>query len=179
MEKISAIEREIFDELRKYKVTLISVPQENYFELLAGFFSILFKFSERVCYVNLGYPFDKLLKNFSQNKVKTNNLFFINFRSEGKSKKRNCEFLPLSSNLEDLSVSLIKNFQLGKYEYLIFDSISELLEQEEIKVIIKFIRAVTKYFKPFETSIILLYKKDSKEYFFKKISEFADKIIVI
>lgn len=98
---------------------------------------------KNICYITLNKTFDALKELFQKRRIEISNIVFVDAISkvieERPTQTMNCYFLNSPDSLEDL-FKMVKKFLRHKFDYIIFDSITNLLVYKEEEIVNKFVR---------------------------------------
>jgi len=135
----------------------------------------------KVCYVTLNKTYQSIKEYFEKNKISARNFSYIDAISSTiritKKEEDHCRFVSSPSALTELSLEISRSLKLN-VDYIIFDSITNLLIHNDKKTVEKFVSLLLTKIKQSNTKGIL-FALDIKEYkaFIKKMSVFADTVI--
>lgn len=136
-----------------------------------------------VFYVSLNKTYSSLVKNLESNKIDANKFFFIDTVTKPiKPIKEadNCIFISSISAIGELSISITKILEKGKFESFIFDSLSTMLIYHDVATITKFIHnLITKLNELNCTSIFTCLEGDSNSPLIKDLGMLVDKVTAI
>jgi archaellum biogenesis ATPase FlaH len=139
--------------------------------------------NKSVCYVTLNKTHESLIELFKKNKVNVNNLVFIDAISatirRTRSQTDSCYFCSSPGALTELSI-LINKMLRHNFEYLILDSLNNMLIYRKKGPVAKFISSLVNNLKASNTKAIL-YAVDMQDQadIIKEVSMFVDKVIVL
>jgi len=129
----------IRERLVKNQIILLVLPSSAYGE---NIMQIVEQFdNKKLLYVTLNTPYNSLVAQYAENKVKINNCFFIDGISASNNiniKADNCIFIASPQALTQLSLAIIRTIKIFEPEMVIFDSLSTLLIYLPEKSIIAF-----------------------------------------
>ena len=132
-------------------------------------------------YVSLNQSYQNLCAQLKKEKVNTNKIYIIEGVSKSKEEAEadNCTYLK-SRSLTELSIAITSATNTGKFDYLIFDSLSTLIMYNELKTIEKFAHYILQKIKTYKLKgiIVALDEERSKE-LIAVSSQFCDKVIEI
>jgi len=112
-------------------------------------------------YVTLNRPYASLIKNLEQNKIKTDNLFFLDCITKtlcAEKEQEKCLFLESPQNLTQLAIAIdeiVKAIPM-KNKFLFFDELSTLLIYNQTGTVAKFLHFLTGKMRTLELKGILL-----------------------
>ncbi|MBT4539165.1 hypothetical protein HOI26_05625 [Candidatus Woesearchaeota archaeon] len=167
--------------LAENKTVLIVLPSSDYHDILADVTKKLSK--KNVCYVTLNKTFYALTEQFKKKKVKLENMVFIDAISKtikkSEDQTESCYFVSSPGALTELSIVISKFIGHG-FDYLIFDSITNLLTYRKPNVVEKFVCNLINKVKASKTKgIFLALNIKEQEALIKKASMFVDAVIEI
>jgi len=135
-------------------------------------------------YVTLNKAHPSLIQELKNNKIDASKLYFIDSVCKKISKKAkeevNCVDIDGVESLTELSLAISSVSHIGKFKFLIFDSITTLLTYNNQETAEKFISYLVNNLKSLDMSAIFISideEKSNKVISF--ISQFADKIIYL
>lgn len=132
-----------------------------------------------VCYVTLNKTFSSLNELFKKNKVDIKNFIFVDAISKTLKKTpdqaEGAYFVSSPSALTELSLTITKFMKHG-FDYLVFDSVTNLLIYENKGAVTKFISSIVNKIKGTKTKAIF-YAIDIADYrdLIDQVSTFVDK----
>ncbi len=130
----------VLNELSENNIILLLVQSNDYNKIILNTIKDLSE--ETVCYVTLNKTSEALKEVFEKNKVKTENIIFIDAItktfSSAPSQKEGCYYISSPSALTELLIAVTKVLNHG-FKYLVFDSITNLLIYQKKAPIAKFI----------------------------------------
>ena len=166
-------------ELSYNQTLLLLVSDIDYNNVIV---STVKKLSQKsVCYITLNKTYDSLKELFKKNNVNIKNLVFIDAISKTfkKSPKQtdNCYYIDSPGALTELSLTISK-FLKHKFEYLIFDSLTNLMIYSKKEPVLMFISDLINKVKETETkAVFYALKIKEQEAMIKQCSMFADKVV--
>lgn len=171
----------IVKELNENQTILLLVPSLDYNKLVVE--NIKKLSSKKVCYITLNKTFDSLKENFIKNKVNIKNIVFVDAISktikEVPSQAKSVYYLQAPNSLTEISIQ-ITNFIRHDFDYIIFDSVTNLLIYQKKAPVSKFLSAIVNKIKDSKTKAVF-YSLDSKthEVLIEETSMFVDNVIKI
>jgi archaellum biogenesis ATPase FlaH len=145
---------DISKELAKNQTLLLIMPGIEYNGMIID---NLKKLKGNVCYVTLNKTFDSLKELFKKSKIKTDNILFIDAISKTiKSVPDQGEgvyYVSSPGAMTELSLTLDK-FLRHNFDYLIFDSLTNLLVYESKAPVSKFVSALVNKIKTGKTKAV-------------------------
>jgi KaiC/GvpD/RAD55 family RecA-like ATPase len=137
--------------------------------------------SGKVCYVTLNKTYDSLKEIFKKNRINPKNFIFMDCISKTLKKTikdtKDCIYCSSPGSLTEISISINKVLKY-KFDYLIFDSVTNLLIYEKQSPVAKFMSSLINNIKNSKTKGIFyaLTVKDQSD-LIKKSGMFVDKVI--
>lgn len=137
--------------------------------------------NKTVCYVTLNKTSDSLKETFKKNKIKTDNIIFIDAISKTIKKvpqqDKGVFYVSNPGALTELSL-VINRFLNHNFEYLIFDSLTNMLIYEKKEPVAKFVSSIINQIKQSKTKAVF-YALSVKEQdlIIKETSMFVDKVV--
>lgn len=154
---------------RTYSNDLINVTKQ-----LASSYSI-------ICYVSLNKPYNSLMKNFEDNNIDKNKFFIIDATSKPFKQiqeSENCIFISSISAIGELNIAVAKVLKKGKFEALIFDSLSTMLIYHDAGTVTKFIQNLIREIRMVNcTAVFTCLEGDSQTSLIKEMGMFIDRVI--
>jgi archaellum biogenesis ATPase FlaH len=134
---------DITKELGDTSTVLILVPGPEYGALVLEAIKKLS--AKRVCYVTLNKTHESLSALFTKHKVNTQSVAFVDAISKTFKKvpaqTENCIYVSSPAALTELSIAISEMLKL-KFDYLIFDSLTNLLIYQDTAPISKFVSGI-------------------------------------
>tara|TARA_Y100000310_G_C20659102_1_gene803644 strand:+ start:434 stop:967 length:534 start_codon:yes stop_codon:yes gene_type:complete len=165
-------------ELTENKTTLLLMPSTEYNK---DIIEVVKQISnKKVCYITLNKTYDSLVEIFKKKGVNTNNLVFIDAISKTIKKITevdNCFFVSSPGALTELSLVISKFLKQG-FDYLIFDSLTNLMIYEKKAPVAKFLSSLINKISATKTKAVFyaLSVKEQDE-LIKECSMFVDRVI--
>ena len=133
-------------------------------------------------YVSLNRPYEPLTKNLKSKGMNIDKILFIDAisRSAGQEVKdaNNCIYLDSAGALTTISITINKAIKTGKFDGLLFDSLSTLLIYNSKGAIVKFVQSLINNTKKKNiTAIFTVLKGDAEKGLLDELGMFADKVI--
>ncbi|MBN2126777.1 MAG: hypothetical protein JW703_00115 [Candidatus Diapherotrites archaeon] len=166
-------------ELEENQTVLLLFEGKDYNELAI---SIAKDLSEKnVCFVTLNKTFYSLKEIFEKNGVNMQNVIFIdgitNTIRKTDSQEKGCYFVSSPNSLTELSIAINKFLKHG-FDYLVFDSISNLLIYHKKEVLAKFLSSIINNIRLNKTkSVFFALNLTETKALIQETSIFVDKII--
>jgi KaiC/GvpD/RAD55 family RecA-like ATPase len=171
---------DIAKELSKNQTVLLLMSGLDYNK---NILQILKKLKGNICYVTLNKTFDSLLENFKKSKINTDNIIFIDAISktvkQTPDQSEGVYYISSPSALTEISISIDRFLRHG-FDYLIFDSLTNLLVYESNAPVGKFVSSLINKIKGSKTKAIF-YSLSGKEQdaLINQVSMFVDNVIKI
>jgi len=172
---------DIEKELAKNKIILLLIPSTEYNSLVLDNVKKLSKKS--VCYITLNKTFDSLKELFTKSKVKMENVVFIDAISKTiksvPDQGKGVYYIESPNSFTDISLQ-INSFLRHNYDYIVFDSLTNLLIYQKKDPVAKFLSTIINKIRDSKTSAIF-YCLDVKEHeeLVEEVSMFVDKVIKV
>ncbi len=170
---------DITKELEENQTILLLVPGEEYNNVIKDITKDLSKKS--LCYVTLNKTSDALKDTFKKGNIETENIIFIDAISKTikgiTGEIDDCYFVSSPGALTEMSL-VISKFLSHNFDYLIFDSITNLAIYERKEPIGKFISHVINNIRVGGTkAVFLALKVKEQEALMQETEMFVDKVI--
>lgn len=138
-------------------------------------------------YITINKPYTALVKYLEENKIKTDNIFFIDAISKtvgGEIKMtKDCLFIPSPSQLTDLAIALSQALESMEYKenkFIFLDSLSTLLLYNSFEVVAKFVHFVISRLRLFGlVGMIISIEKQIDERMLNILIEMCDKVVEV
>lgn len=169
---------DIKKELASNQTVLLLMPGTEYNEIIVN---VLKKLNGNICYVTLNKTSDSLRELFKKKKIKTENLVFIDAISKTikdvPDQGDGVYYVSSPGALTELAL-VIEKFIRHKFDYLIFDSLTNLLVYESKAPVSKFVSTLVNKIKQVNTKAVFyaLSVKD-QETLIKESGMFVDKVL--
>jgi hypothetical protein len=170
---------DIKKELSSNQTILIIMPSEKYNDELTKIAKKLS--SESVCYVTLNKTYDSLQELFKKKKINMENMFFIDAITKTIKKSpdqtEKCFYCSSPGALTEISLAISK-FLKHNFNYLIFDSLTNLSIYQKKAPVSKFVSNLTNKIKQTKTqSVFYALSVKEEDTLIKESGMFVDKII--
>jgi len=134
-----------------------------------------------ICYITLNKTYESLKEHFKKNRINLKNIVFIDAISPTLKKTPkempNCYFVSSPAALTELAI-VIDKFLEHKFDYLIFDSLTNLMIYQKKAHVAKFILSVINKIRAGKTkAIFYALKVEEHEALIEETGMFADKVI--
>ena len=134
-----------------------------------------------ICYVTLNKTYKSLQENFKKNKIDIKNIIFVDAISKVIKKNpevgKNSYFVSSPAALTEMSIAIDKFLNYG-FEYLIFDSLDNLLIYQKKSPVIRYVSSIVNKIKNSKTKAIFYAVSSEKQKdLIKETSTFVDKVI--
>ena len=170
---------DIKKELSSNQTVLLIMPGIDYNQIIVD---ILKQISgKNICYVTLNKTYNSLKELFERNNINTENIVFIDAISKTiksvPNQTKGCYFCPYPGALTEISVTISKILK-HNFEYLIFDSLTNLLIYQQKDPVAQFLSALANKIRESSTKAIFyaLSVKEQDE-LIKETGMFVDKVI--
>lgn len=141
--------------LKTNQTVLLIVPNLEYHHLELNIAKKLSK--KNVCYVTLSKTCDALKEIFKKHKINVKNIVFIDAISKSlkmkPSQSKGCYYVSSPGALTELSLT-INRFLRHKFDYIIFDSLSNLVTYQKKTVVAKFLLSIINKIKATDTKAV-------------------------
>jgi len=170
---------DVKNELAANQTVLMVMPSVEYNDILVD--SMKQFGDSSVCYITTNKTYDSLKETFTKNKIKLDNVVFIDAISKTMKKVEDSEesvyYVSSPGALTELSL-VVNKFLKHNFDYVIFDSLSNLLIYQKKAQLAKFIASLVNKIKTMETKA-LFYSLDINEQaeLIKQTGMFVDKVI--
>ena len=179
-------------EIKKIKdiedwMLLLSFKKNNYLDSIAKIVDYLaVKSKIEGVLVILNRPYDDYVKFLAKNKIKTDNLSFIDcstkLANNEPERKKNVLFMSGPTNLSDIAIGitqLLGNIK-SKEKFLVLDSLSTLLVYHNSNTITQFMHFISSKLRNDNVKgVIILLERDMKEQIGSVVSQFADLVLEV
>lgn len=164
----------IANELKKNQIILINTSN-SYIQEIRQFYK-----KYKIGLITTNKTVENTITKLEQNKIKTENILFIDAYTLTKKAPliiKNCVFISSPGALTELKVAFFSFIGEKNCDLMIFDSITDLLEYNELDEIFKFFNSLIIEIKITGKKVIFLNKKNDKNFLLNDIEMFCDKII--
>ncbi len=165
----------MLDRISEKQTTLLFVPGVEYSETIIDMIRHLNQ--KKLCYVTINKTQESLKDLFKRHKISTDNIFFIDAISESikkiPSQTADCYFIKSPKEFKEMLKAVSKFLSLG-VDYIIFDSLSNLLVYEKNYSIKKLIFPMIKQIRKYETKAIFLVSVKEQEGLIRDCAELMD-----
>lgn len=166
-------------ELKESHDALVLIPSMSYNEVISDVLKQLSR--KKICYVTLNKTADSLKEIFKSKGINTKYAFFVDAISQTIKKMPNetydCLFVSSPGSLTELSIAIDHLLKHG-FDYLIFDSLTNLLIYSKKAPVAKFVSSLINKIKATETkAIFYALKMDQHQEMIQETSMFVDKVI--
>ena len=169
----------IAKELEEHPTVLLLVSGVEYNDTILNVVKELS--GKKVCYVTLNKTFDSLKELFEKNKANVENIVFIDAISKTFKKvpdqTEGCHYVSSPGALTELSIAISKMLKHG-FNYLIFDSLTNLLIYQKKVPLAKFVSSIANNIKEHKTkAVFYALSVKEQESLIKEAGMFVDKVI--
>ena len=169
---------DINSELESNQTVLLLMPSVEYNDLMVDVIRELS--GKNVCYVTSNKTYDSLTEIFQKKKINTKNLVFIDSISKTIKKTpdqgKNVYYVSSPGALTELSLVITKFIQ-HDFDYLIFDSLTNLGIYQKTATCAKFVSSLTNQIKKGKTKAIFYAIGSKSDELVKHASMFVDNVI--
>jgi hypothetical protein len=168
----------ISKELGQHQTLLFMVPSTDYNKDIVA---IVKKLKGNICYVTLNKTFDSLKEEFKKAKIKTENIVFIDCISKTiksvPDQTEGCYFISSPGALTEISIA-IDRFLRHKFDYLVFDSLTNMLIYEKRAPVAKFVASLVNKIKATKTkAIFYALSVHEQQALIEETGMFVDKVV--
>ena len=166
-------------ELSSSKTLLVIMPSIDYNKIMADVIKQLS--GKSICYVTLNKTYNSLRELFEKNNIDISSIVFVDAISktikDTPNQTKGCYFCSSPGALTEISATLSK-FLNHKFEYIIFDSLTNLLIYHQKYPVAQFLSALANKIRESNTKAVF-YALDVKEHdeLIKETEMFVDKVI--
>jgi len=167
------------NKLEKNDILLVKIGSNNYSKAVLQATKELSE--KKVCYITMNKTYSSLEETFSDKGLDMNHIFFIDAISgsikEVKQNEKRVYFISSPSSLTELSLAISKFLEKG-FDYVIFDSVNNLLTYHNMNTAERFLNRITNESKENGTkTIFFALKIKEQEELINKVSTFVDETI--
>lgn len=135
-----------------------------------------------VCYVSLNRMYSTLTESLSEAKVNTRNIMFIDALTQAattkKPKESNCTYINSAASLTELGIAISETLKTGKFDVILFDSLSTLLIYNKSNVVCEFVHSLVNKIRALKvTAVFTALEEDTESELLKKVGLCVDDII--
>jgi archaellum biogenesis ATPase FlaH len=169
---------DISKELQKNQTILLIMPSADYSR---DIISVMKKLKGNICYVTLNKTFDALKEDFKKNKIKTDNIVFIDAISKTirqvPDTTEGCYFISSPGSLTEISIA-IDRFLRHNFDYIIFDSLTNMLIYEKKAPVAKFVSSLVNKIRATKTkAIFYALSVQEQQALIAETGMFVDKVV--
>ena len=170
---------DIKKELSSNQTILLLMPSLDYNQDIIKIIKQLS--GKSVCYLTLNKTHDSLRELFQKKKINTENLVFIDAISKTiksvPNQTKGCYFCSSPSALTEISLTISK-FLKHNFEYLIFDSLTNLLIYQKKAPVAQFLSSIINKIRDSHTkAVFYALNMEEQEELIKEASMFVDNVI--
>ncbi|HLC47312.1 MAG TPA: hypothetical protein VJI75_06325 [Candidatus Nanoarchaeia archaeon] len=171
---------DIIKELKKNQTILLLVPDTDYSEVIIQI-SRQLAAKKNVCYVTLNKTFNSLKETLDKKRVKIKHIVWVDAISrtitERPPQTEGCYFVSSPSALTELSLT-IDRFLKHHFDYLLFDSVTNLLIYQDKAPVARFLSTIVNKIKATDCkAIFFALKVKEHETLVQEAGMFVDKVI--
>ena len=134
---------EIEKEMEKCQNILVTIPNADYDMITTDIISQIY--TKRICYVTLNKTYNALKDFFDRKKISMVNMMFVDGITRtviNAENRKDCSFVSSPGALDELMVT-ISGLLSQSFNYLIFDSLSDLLTYRNVDEVEQFVKNIT------------------------------------
>ena len=166
-------------ELQQNQTILLVMPSADYNKIVLETVKKLS--SGSIAHITLNKTFDSLKELFQKHKIKNVNIMFIDAISKTIKKTpdqtNNCYYVSSPGALTEIAI-VIDKFLVHKFEYLIFDSLTNLLIYEKKAPVAKFVASLVNKIRQSKTkAVFYALSVKEQEALIQQSGMFVDKVI--
>ena len=170
---------DIEKELSQNQTILLIMSSEKYNSLIVDIVKQLP--GKSICYITLNKTYDSLRELFKKKGIKVDNIFFIDAISKTIKKTSDqtdsCYFVDSPSALTEISL-VISKFLKHNFEYLIFDSLTNLMVYSKKAPVAVFVSSIVNKIKETKTNAAFYaLKMEQHQELIQETSIFVDKVV--
>jgi hypothetical protein len=159
-------------------VTVVILPSRSYKKKELEVVAEMAKRHQAICYVNITHSFDALLKEFKKNNIDEKKFLFIDAISP-ETHHDNCIHVGSPQALTQLSLAIKKSLGTGKFDSLVFDSLSGLCAYNKLASLTRFIHDLFSELKKSGISSVFTMQAGTDKNLLGDVSMFADHVIEV
>lgn len=167
--------------LKKGEIVVAVLKNQSYSKDIVKIASQLCTKCKATVYVSLNRPYGPLTSSLKKSKVDTSKILFIDgiSKSAGQEvKEDNCLLIESAGALTKISLVVNKAVKTGKFDGLVFDSLSTLLIYNKKEVVSKFVQSMVNKLRAAKMTVIFTaLKGDTETGLLKEISMFVDEVV--
>ncbi|MFH2027579.1 MAG: hypothetical protein ABIJ08_00435 [Nanoarchaeota archaeon] len=172
---------DIVSELKNNQTILVLMPSVQYNDVIVDMAKNLSENS--VCYVTLNKTYDSLKELFTKSKVDVENIVFIDAISKSVKKTPDqadgCYYVSSPGALTEISL-VISKFLRHEFEYMVFDSLTNLMIYAQKAPVAKFISSLINKIRGTKTkAVFYALGMEAHNELIKECEMFVDKVIQI
>lgn len=180
--------KELIRSLKPKSVVLFVIDAKKYHKIHPKLLKIII---EEKCfagiYITINKPYSTLLKYFKDNKINTENIFFIDAISKlaggGIKMTKNCLFISSPTHLTDLGIALsqaLEAMEKKENKFIFLDSLSTLLIYNPFDTAAKFVHFIITRLRVFGlVGLIISIEKQIDEKMLNILIEMCDKVVEV
>ncbi len=169
-------------EIKKGGCYVLVLPNKEYSRMILETTKYLSSNYPRVCYVSLNRMYSTLAESLSRAKINTNNFLFIDALTQAattkKPKESNCIYINSVAALTELGIAISGALKTGKFDAILFDSLSTLLIYNKSTVVGEFTHSLINKIRALNvTAVFTALEEDTESELLKKIGMSVDGIV--
>ena len=171
---------DISKELKSNQTVLLIMKSSDYNK---DIISVMKKLKGNICYVTLNKTFDSLKEMFKKAKIKTDNVVFVDAISKTiksvPDQSDGVYYVSSPGALTEISL-VVSKFVRHNFDYLIFDSLTNLLVYEKKAPVAKFVASLVNKVKSTKTrAVFYALSVEEQQAMIAESGMFVDKVISI
>ncbi len=167
--------------MEKGKIVVAVMSNKSYSEKIVSLAKQACDTCSALIYVSLNKPYDPLNASLKKGKVRLDNILFIDGISASAGQKveaKNCICVQSAGALTQISIVISKAMKAGKFDGLLFDSLSTLLIYNKKDVVVKFVQSmVNKLRKAKYGAVFTILEGDADKGLLNEVGLFVDEVI--
>ena len=173
---------DIKETLAKNEIIGLIIPDMEYEEMLVRVACNMSENYNKILYISINKPYEKLVSKFKQNNININKFYFIDCITRTAKDVRtteNCYFVSSPRALDEIQRVIINVLKKEKIEAVLIDSPSSLLMYYEHMDVLKFIHLLMAKLIVSECKGIFPFQKESAGSLRRSIEMFVDTTVYI
>lgn len=162
-------------------INLVVAPANKYLKINIDILSGLMNKDLKLIYLTTNKSCEVISSTLEKNKIKFNDILFIETKEHGISGKPHCLFVQSPEALTDMSIAICQTFQVfNKNKFLFFDTLSSLFVYNDPKVVVRFANfLVHKMRQHHVRGAFICIKKEIDEKVISQLSQVFDNVVEI
>jgi hypothetical protein len=160
-------------------VSLVILPSRGYREQTMDLMKILVKKNKMSgAYVAMNSPYKTISNLMKKNKIKSEDLLFVDCVSAKEQKSDNCIFLKSLESLTHIGICLEPIYKIKQHEFILLDSLNSLSAYHGKKTIIRFMRFLIEKMREHElVGVIVALDEMTDREMIGELAPLCDKVI--